>query len=88
MLWQVEWDYRAVKELRKLDKLLQKNIIGYLKERVVSDAHPKRLGKALVPDRRGLWRYRVQNARLICHINEQTKTVLILKVGYRKQVYQ
>ena len=88
MLWQVEWDHRAVKELRKLDKLLQKSILSYLKERITSDEHPKRLGKALVQDKRGLWRYRVQDARLICHIHEQTKTVLILRVGHRKQVYQ
>lgn len=88
MLWKVEWDHRAVKELRKLDKLLQKNILSYLQERIASDEHPKRLGKALVQDKRGLWRYRIQNSRVICHIDEQTKLVLILRVGHRKEVYQ
>ncbi len=84
MLWQVEWDHRAVKELRKLDKSLQENILRYLKERIASDVHPKRWGKALVQDKRGLWRYRIQDARVICHIDEQTGTVLILRVGHRK----
>ena len=88
MLWQVEWDSRAVKELRKLDKSLQKDILHYLRERIVSDAHPKRLGKVLNHDKRGLWRYRVQDARVICHIDEQARIVLVLRVGHRKQVYQ
>jgi mRNA interferase RelE/StbE len=47
-----------------------------------------RFGKALARDLAGLWRYRVQHYRLICHITDQTLTVLVLRVGHRKDVYE
>ncbi len=34
------------------------------------------------------WRYRIGNYRLISDINEETVTILILKVGHRNDVYQ
>jgi mRNA interferase RelE/StbE len=87
LTWTVEWDDRARKELRKLDKQLQKDILQYLRKRLAVDADPRRFGKPLSYDKHGLWRYRVQNARIICRIEEDSLVVLVVKVGYRKEVY-
>lgn len=88
MAWRVEWDAKAVKELQKLDKQLQKSILRYLRERIAVKENPRRLGRALAHDQCGLGRYRVQNVRIICSIDEQGVLVLVLRVGHRKNVYR
>jgi mRNA interferase RelE/StbE len=85
--WTVEWDDRARKELRKLDGPLQKKILEYLRKRIAVDADPRRFGKPLSYDKHGLWRYRIQNVRIICCIEDDSLIVLVVKVGYRKEVY-
>lgn len=87
MTWTVEWDDRARKELRKLDKQLQEGILQYLRKRIAVEADPRRFGKPLSYDKHGLWCYRVQNARVICRIEDDEVIVLVIKVGYRKEVY-
>ena len=88
MIWTVEWDERARRELRKLDKSIQKNILKYLKERIAITDDPKRFGKGLSYEKYGLWRYRIQNYRIICVINESEHKVCVLSIGHRKEVYK
>ena len=87
MVWQIKFDSRAVKELKKIDKIAQKIIINYLKQQVASQENPRTFGKALKGDNRGLWRYRVGNYRIICDLLDNTMIVLIIKVGHRKSIY-
>ena len=87
MTWIVEWDDRARKELRKLDKTLQKDILKHLRERIAVDADPRRFGKPLSYDKHGLWRYRVQDARIICRIEDESLLILVVRVAHRKVVY-
>ncbi|MFM2196977.1 MAG: hypothetical protein RLZZ505_409 [Verrucomicrobiota bacterium] len=56
-----------MKELRKLGKPAQRNIIAYLDERIAGDGDPRRFGKGLKADLAGLWRYRVGDYRILCH---------------------
>lgn len=88
MTWKVEFDDAARKELRKLDRQSQQDILRYLRERIATDADPRRFGKPLAHDLAGLWRYRVKNYRIICNIEDQILTVLVLRLGHRKDVYQ
>ena len=87
MTWVVEWDDRARKELRKLDTKLQNDILKYLREHIAVNADPRRFGKPLSYDKHGLWRYRVQDARIICRIEDDELLVLVVKAGNRKIVY-
>ena len=84
MTWVVEWDDRARKELRKLDRQLQKDILNYLKERIAINADPRRFGKPLAYDKHGLWRYRVQDVRIICRIEDEELLVLVVRVAIAK----
>ena len=59
MIWVVQWDDRAVKELRSLSKAVQLTILQYLKKRIMTDEDPRRYGKALIGNKKGFWRYRV-----------------------------
>lgn len=87
MTWTVEWDDHARKELRKLDKALQKNILKYLREKIATEADPRRFGKALSYDKHGLWRYRLQDVRIIYRIQDEDILVLALKAGHQKETY-
>lgn len=87
-MWTIEWDDRAAKELRKLNKQTQQQILSYLRTRIATDEDPRRFGKALTADKIGLWRYRVENYRLVCRIENEKLIVLVLRVGHRKNVYE
>ena len=87
MGWQIEFDPRALKELKKLDGVAQKRIIQYLKTQVVVQSNPRLLGRNLKGNKQGLWRYRVGNYRIICEILDTQMLVLVVKVGSRQSVY-
>ena len=87
MDWQIKWDTRASKELQKLDKPIQREILEYLRERIIKGGDPRAYGKALVGNLAGLWRYRVQDHRIIGKIDDDKLTVFITKVAHRNKVY-
>ena len=86
MIWSIEWDDRARKELRSLDRPIQKKILTYLRERTTNN--PRNFGKELSGDKVGLWRYRIENYRLICRIEDQKLRILVVTVGHRKEIYE
>ena len=88
MTWIVEFDDGAAKELRKLDRQAQQEILRYLRERIATDEDPRRFGKPLSRDLAGLWRYRMRNYRMICHIEDDKLVVLVLRVCHRKDIYE
>jgi len=88
LTWTVEWDDRARRELRRLDRQAQRDVLKYFSERIATDEDPRRFGKPLQHELQGLWRYRIGNYRTICHIENDHLVVLVLAVGHRRQVYQ
>lgn len=88
MIWKVEFDERARKELRKLDQPAQTGILEYLKNRIATPDNPRRFGDPLRKNLTGLWKYRVGPYRLICDIRDNVVTVRVIRVGHRKNVYE
>ena len=88
MAWRVEWEDKAVKELKKLDARAQRNIVGYLREKIATEDDPRRLGDPLRKDLKGLWKYRIGSYRIICSIEDQKVIVLVVRVGHRRNVYK
>ncbi|HSY65100.1 MAG TPA: type II toxin-antitoxin system RelE/ParE family toxin [Terriglobales bacterium] len=88
MVWTIEIARTAEKQIKKLDRLAQKSIVRFLRERLQAADNPRQWGKPLHGDKRGLWRYRVGDYRLICDIQNEKITVLILEVAHRKDVYR
>jgi len=86
LAWTISWRDTAKKELSRLDKSVQKRIAAYLKERVALD--PKSFGKPLRSNLKGLWRYRVDDYRILCRIEDAQLVVLVITVGHRKDVYE
>lgn len=86
--WTIEFNRTAEKQIRKLDRKAQETIVRFLRERVQPTGDPRQWGKPLRGEKRGLWRYRVGDYRLICDIQDEKITVLVLAVGHRKDVYR
>jgi mRNA interferase RelE/StbE len=86
--WRVEITRTAEKQIQKLNRAAQESIIRFLRERVQPADNPRQLGKPLYGDRGGLWRYRVGDYRLICDVQDERITVLVVRVGHRKDVYR
>jgi mRNA interferase RelE/StbE len=85
--WTINFSEVALKQLKKLDKQIAKRIIDYLEKRICIVDDPKQQGKALAYNKSGLWRYRVGDYRIICQINDETITILVLEIGHRKDIY-
>ena len=88
MTWLIEFDDAAAKELRKLDKQVQSEILKYLRKRIATDEDPRRFGKPLSRNLAGLWRYRIRDYRLVCNIEDDKLIVLVLRAAHRKDVYE
>ena len=86
--WRVEISRTAEKQIQKLNRTAQESVVRFLRERVQAADNPRQFGKPLHGDKGGLWRYRVGDYRLICDIQDERITVLVLRVGHRKDVYR
>lgn len=77
------------RELAKLDREVARCIVRFLRERVASLDDPRSIGEVLHgPELGRFWMYRLGDYRQIGHIQDQRVTVLILRVGHRRDVYR
>lgn len=76
------------KIFKKLDRSVQELVASYIKHNLEDTSDPRIHGKALIGDKKGLWRYRIGNYRLIVEIEDDKLIVLILTFGHRSIVYK
>ena len=87
MAWTVKVSDYAEKQLRKLDKPIQKRLLDWLDDRIVGCKNPRHFGEPLRGEMIRLWRYRIGDSRVICEILDQQIIVLALAVGHRREIY-
>ncbi len=87
MGWTVEVSNYAEKQLRKLDKPIQKRLLDWLDDRIEGCKNPRHFGEPLRGEMAGLWRYRIGDYRVVCEIQDQQLVVLALAVGHRREIY-
>lgn len=87
--WTVLFADTARKQLAKLAKKnpqQAQRIINYLKSlQTLED--PRDRGKGLVGDLSGMWRYRVGDYHIICHIDNGELLITALEIGHRREIY-
>ena len=89
MVWAIEFDEAAKKELVKLDRQVARRLLDFLKQRVISLKDPRSVGQALKGSKLGeFWKYRVGDFRIIANIQDQKMIILILRVGNRGEIYR
>ena len=71
-------------KIKKMDKHIGLMLAKDIKARIDKLEDPRRLGKALKLDYKGLWRYRIGSYRVICDIRYDELIVLAIDIGYRK----
>ncbi len=86
-LRRVEFDRDAARDLRKLGATAQKEILAYLRRRIATTDNPRRFGRPLAGELKGLWRYRVGDYRIVAKIEDDRFIVLVITVGHRREVY-
>ena len=89
LAWRIEFDEAAKKELARLDRLVAKRIVSFLQDRLAIAENPRSLGQALTGKTLGsFWKYRVGDYRIIASIEDTKITILVLRVGHRRDVYR
>ncbi len=89
MVWAIEFDEAAKKELAKLDRQVAQRLLDFLTQRVISLKDPRSVGQALKGSKLGeFWKYRVGDFRIIANIQDQKMIILVLRVGNRREIYR
>jgi len=88
LAWSVEFRATAKRQLAKLDRQRQAAILDYIEDRIAPLDNPRNRGKPLIGDRKGLWRYRVGDYRILCELRDKELVVLVVVIAHRRQVYR
>lgn len=78
----------ARRQIKKLNKHVGLMLANEMKKRLDGLSNPRQHGKALVGNKKGLWRYRIGTYRIIWDIQDDKLIILALEVGYRKNIYE
>jgi len=87
MQWTVEFSKAASSNFKSLDKPIRTQIQKFI-QRLENSPDPRSLGKALVGEFKGLWRYRVGDYRLICEFYDDRLVVFVLELDHRSKIYR
>jgi len=87
MKYSVETTSRFDKEFKKLDRYTQLMIKSWITKNLIDCENPRIHGKVLVANRKGQWRYRIGDYRLICLIEDDRLIITALNIGHRRDVY-
>lgn len=85
--WKIEFTIKANKLLKKLDLNTRKLIENYIDNEVLRNNNPRDKGKALTGNKKGQWRYRINKYRIVCRIQDDVLTILVLQIAKRDVVY-
>ena len=88
MAWTIDYTQTARNQLKKLDKPVARRIVDFLDDRIAKQEDPRTMGKALTGALGTLWRYRIGDYRVICEIQHRAVTVLVIRIGHRREVYR
>ena len=89
MVWKIELDPAAERELDKIDPQNTRRILLFLHTRVAKLENPRSIGEALKGSKLGdFWKYRVGDWRIIASIEDNALRILVVRIANRKDVYR
>jgi len=89
MVWKIEFDPAAVRDLDRLDPQTARRILYFLSSRVATLDDPRSIGTPLTGSRWGeFWKYRVGDWRVIASVEDEALRILVLRVRHRSSVYR
>ncbi len=86
--WQIRFSDEALRQLKKLDGYTVRLIDSWIAKHLEGLDDPRLLGKPLVGNRAGQWRYRIGDCRMLYEIKDDVLLILGIKIGHRREVYE
>ena len=74
-------------DLKKLDKQTLKILFNWIEKNLSNTDDPRSKGKALVGNKKGYWRYRIGDYRLITRIEDDRLIIIAINFKHRREVY-
>jgi len=87
LVYKIVLSNEAKKSLKKLDKAVVAKILTKFESGLSKYTDPRQSGKALKGELGNLWRYRVGDYRIVCDIQDEILTIIVVRVGHRKNIY-
>ena len=87
MAWKISIHKNAQIALKKLDKTIRQRIEKFIDE-LIDMEDPRTRGKGLTANRKGQWRYRVGEYRVICSLHDDILVIEVIRIGHRKNIYK
>jgi len=89
LAWTFEFTKATEKQLTRLGRAERQRIVDFLFERVAFLENPRSIGEAMKGKKyKGLWKYRSGDYRIICEIRDERISIVVVKLGHRREVYQ
>lgn len=87
-MYKVVFDSKIKKDLKKLDKQTLKALFNWIEKNLQNTTEPRIKGKALIGNKKGYWRYRIGDYRLITKIEDDKLLIIAINFKHRKEVYK
>ena len=84
----IKFEKSFLKALKKLDKQTLLIITSYIDNNLKDTNNPRKKGKALTGNLKGLWRYRIMDYRLIVDIQDDVLVIVAIYFGHRNKIYK
>jgi mRNA interferase RelE/StbE len=88
LVWTLRFSAEALRQLRRIDPVVQRRILAFLQNRVAQTDDPSHLGQRLKGPLKTYWRFRVGDYRVICDIKRREITILVIAIGHRRDIYE
>jgi mRNA interferase RelE/StbE len=89
MVWAIEFERSAERELDKLGREAAVRILRFLHDRLARLDDPRAIGEALKGARLGgFWKYRVGDYRIIAHIDDGAVRIVVVRIGNRREIHR
>ncbi len=87
-MYKVEFSIESANYIRKMDNSTRTTLLKWINKNLVNCEDPRVHGKSLTGNKKGIWRYRVGNYRVLCDIQDEVLTILVLEIGHRSKIYK
>lgn len=84
-VYKVLWKETARNSFKNINRNIALKIYDRVENHLIKA--PKQLGKALVGQYKGLYRYRYGDYRVLYEIDSENKSIIIVRIGNRKDIY-
>lgn len=86
-MYDLIYDKKYLKSLRKLDIQAQKIITNWVENNLLNCEEPRFSGKPLTGNFKWVWRYRIGSYRLLAKIDDDKLIIFAIDVGHRRDIY-